>query len=59
MECAKQGAVGLILHYLGDKATTEEIEALKTEVESIFAHAKVKTIPGDIADPRTSAKVRP
>ena len=58
VECAKHGTTGLALHYLGDKETTEEIETLKKEIETTYTHAKVEVIPGDIADPETSTKVR-
>ena len=52
---AKHGAAGLVLHYLGDDATKSEILRLKEQLES--DSTKVVTIPGDIADPRTSQKV--
>ena len=57
-ECAKQGAIGLVLHFLGDKDTLDEIQVLKQEIESNFTYAKVKTVPGDIADPATATNVR-
>ncbi|KAF7799532.1 hypothetical protein EIP86_010769 [Pleurotus ostreatoroseus] len=56
LECAKHGATGLILHYLGDAATTEEIHSLKAEIEEKYAPAKAVTVPGDIADPETATK---
>lgn len=56
LEFVKQGASGLILHYLGDTETTEEIESLRKEVEAKGARAV--TIPGDIAILETSKKVR-
>lgn len=57
VESAKYGATGLVLHYLGDADTEKEIVALKSEVETTYPGAKVVTIPGDIADPATAAKV--
>lgn len=52
---AKQGASGLILHYFGDEATSEEILTLKSEVEE--RGARTALIPGDIALLETSKKV--
>lgn len=57
-ESAKHGAVGLILHYLGDKETSAEILILKQIIELGFPRAQVTTVAGDIADPETSARVR-
>ena len=58
LECSKQGARGLILHYLGDDATTSEVLALKSEIENARKeYCKVITVPGDIADPMTSKNV--
>ena len=57
VESAKYGATGLILHYYGDSETENEINALKQEVEKDYPHSKVATVPGDIADPKTSVKV--
>ncbi|KAL1761012.1 hypothetical protein FB107DRAFT_286615 [Schizophyllum commune] len=53
---AQHGAKGFILHYLGDKATEEEVQSLKKEIESSEGKRCV-TVPGDISDPATSAKV--
>lgn len=57
VEFAKHGATGLVLHYYGDEETTKEIQTLKQEIEGTYSHAKVTTIPGDIADPKTSTTV--
>ena len=57
VEFAKHGATGLVLHYFGDEETTKEIQALKQEIEGTYSHAKVATIPGDIADPKTATTV--
>ncbi|KAI0735107.1 NAD-P-binding protein [Earliella scabrosa] len=57
VECAKNGATGLILHYYGDEATTKEIESLKEEIETKHAPAKVVAVPGDIAQRETSKKI--
>lgn len=57
IECAKHGASGLILHYLGDEDTEAEIKSLKAEVEA-GGTAKATLVPGDIGDPKTSAHVR-
>ena len=53
---AQHGAKGFILHYLGDKTTEEEVQSLKKEIESSEGKRCV-TVPGDISDPATSAKV--
>ncbi|KAJ7597002.1 hypothetical protein C8J56DRAFT_304293 [Mycena floridula] len=55
VEFAKHGASGLALHYLGDPVTESEINTLKQELESDTV--KVITIPGDIANPETSANI--
>ena len=57
IECAKHGASGLILHYFGDDATTDEVLTLKLEIERQFASIAIVTVPGDIADPATSTLV--
>jgi L-rhamnose 1-dehydrogenase len=44
------------LHYLGDSETEAEIVSLKQTIES--NSVKVVTVPGDIANPETSTKVR-
>jgi L-rhamnose 1-dehydrogenase len=56
-EVVRHGATGLILHYLGDTATEKEMITLKEEVRQINPVARVVSIPGDISDPETSAKV--
>ena len=58
IECAKHGATGLILHFLGDAVTEQEVLSLKQEIETKYAPAKAAIVPGDIADPATSSKVR-
>lgn len=57
IECAKQGAKGLILHYLGDVATEQEVQSLKEDIEANYAPAKAVVVAGDIGDPATSSKV--
>ena len=57
MECARHGARGLILHYFGDDATTNEVRTLKTEIESAYVNCKAVCVPGDIAVRETSLKV--
>lgn len=57
VECAKHGAVGLILHYLGDAATEAEVLDLKAEIENQHRPAKAIVVPGDIANPDTATKV--
>ncbi|KAF9270106.1 NAD(P)-binding protein [Marasmius fiardii PR-910] len=57
-EFAKHGASGLLLHYYGDSVTTDEVQSLKTEIESVNGGScKVVTIPGDIGDPATATKI--
>ncbi|KAF8960995.1 hypothetical protein BDZ97DRAFT_1905677 [Flammula alnicola] len=48
-------ASGLVLHYLGDHETEQEIQALKEELEN--RGVGVVIIPGDIADIETSKKI--
>ncbi|KAF8202917.1 NAD-binding protein [Pholiota molesta] len=55
LEFAKQGASGLILHYLGDDETEREVRSLKTEVEGYGASAIA--VAGDIADLETTRKI--
>ena len=57
VECAKHGAVGLVLHYLGDAETEKEVLSLKEEIETYSASSKVVVISGDIGNPVTSEKV--
>ncbi|TFY72856.1 hypothetical protein EVG20_g145 [Dentipellis fragilis] len=56
LECAKQGAAGLILHYLGDAETEAEVKSLEQEIASLYPHAKTHAVPGDIGDSATSKK---
>lgn len=57
-EFARYGASGLLLHYYGDSVTTDEIRSLKEEIEtSTGGSCKVVTVPGDIGDPATAAKI--
>ncbi|PPR05712.1 hypothetical protein CVT26_008953 [Gymnopilus dilepis] len=55
VEFAKQGASGLILHYLGDEITTEEIKVLKKDLEEKGVRTVI--IPGDIALLNTSKEI--
>jgi L-rhamnose 1-dehydrogenase len=57
-ECAKQGAKGLVLHYLGDAVTEAEARSLKEDIETSYAPTQAVAVPGDISDPATSSKVR-
>lgn len=57
IECAKHGATGLILHFLGDTVTEQEVLSLQQDIEANYAPAKAVIVPGDIADPATSSKV--
>ena len=57
VECAKHGASGLILHYFGDESTTKEVETLQSEIHEKYPSILIVTVPGDIADPDTSALV--
>jgi len=56
LESAKQGAKGLILHYLGDAATTTEIESLRAEVALIHG-AETIAVGGDIGEQETSTRI--
>ncbi|EKM61084.1 uncharacterized protein PHACADRAFT_247452 [Phanerochaete carnosa HHB-10118-sp] len=57
VECAKQGAKGLILHYLGDAATEQEVQSLREDIEANYAPTKAVVVAGDIGDPTTSSKI--
>ncbi|KAI0275101.1 NAD-P-binding protein [Gloeopeniophorella convolvens] len=56
IECAKNGAKGVILHYIGD-SEAKEISSLVDELGSHYPGTSWCTVPGDIADPRTSQKI--
>lgn len=58
LKFAKHGASGLILHYLGDEATTAEVASLQTEISELSPNVKTVAVEGDISDPATSTKVR-
>ncbi|KAF8521502.1 NAD-P-binding protein [Gautieria morchelliformis] len=56
LESAKQGAKGLVLHYLGDPPTTDEVTTLQT----VIAHthgALTITVAGDIGEQETSFRI--
>ncbi|KAI0068233.1 NAD-P-binding protein [Artomyces pyxidatus] len=57
LECAKHGAAGLILHYLGDEETEAEVNALSQEIVSLYPYTRVHAVPGDIGDHATSQKI--
>ncbi|KAI0825068.1 NAD-P-binding protein [Trametes gibbosa] len=57
IECAKHGATGLVLHYFGDDATTQEAGSLQEHIENTYPSARVVTVPGDIAQRETSLKI--
>ena len=57
IECAKHGATGLILHFLGDAVTEKEALSLQREIETCHEPAKAVIVPGDIGDPATSSRV--
>ena len=57
VECAKHGASGLVLNYLGDTVSENEIQALSNDVKDRYPHCKTVAVPGDIADSTTSAAV--
>ncbi|KAF8523083.1 NAD(P)-binding protein [Hysterangium stoloniferum] len=55
-ESAKQGARGLVLHYFGDKASTNDVKTLESDITKLYA-TKVVIVDGDIAQQETSARV--
>ncbi|TFL03740.1 NAD-P-binding protein [Pterulicium gracile] len=57
LKFAKHGASGLILHYLGDEATTAEVASLQTEISELSPNVKTVAVEGDISDPATSTKI--
>ncbi|KAG8740746.1 L-rhamnose-1-dehydrogenase [Ceratobasidium sp. 428] len=54
VEAARHGAK-LVLHYLGDEATTREAESLKKEIEGLGRSAVI--VPGDIAKQETAIQI--
>ncbi|KAG9093721.1 hypothetical protein FS749_013871 [Ceratobasidium sp. UAMH 11750] len=54
VEAARHGAK-LVLHYLGDEATTREAESLKKEIEGLGRPAVI--VPGDIAKQETAIQI--
>ncbi|KAG8703961.1 hypothetical protein FRC09_003845 [Ceratobasidium sp. 395] len=54
VEAARHGAK-LVLHYLGDEATTREAESLKKEIEELGRPAVI--VPGDIAKQETAIQI--
>ncbi|KAG8703458.1 hypothetical protein FRC08_002834 [Ceratobasidium sp. 394] len=54
VEVARHGAK-LVLHYLGDEATTREAESLKKEIEGLGRPAVI--VPGDIAKQETAIQI--
>ncbi|EMD42067.1 hypothetical protein CERSUDRAFT_42976 [Gelatoporia subvermispora B] len=56
VESAKQGANGLILHFLGDAETQAEIDTLKQDIEAGHP-ARIVAVPGDIANAATSENI--
>ena len=58
IEACQHGAFGLILHYLGDGETTEEMQSLNKEVSEINEACKIIAIPGDIGSRSTSFEVQ-
>lgn len=58
LECAKHGATGFVLHYLGDEVTEKEVQSLKEQIEATYPNSKAIAVPGDIAQRETSLKVR-
>ncbi|KAI5121259.1 hypothetical protein M0805_002304 [Coniferiporia weirii] len=57
LEFAKHGASGLVLHYFGDDATTQEIVTLREELGRSYTHCKAVAVPGDIANYETSLQI--
>lgn len=53
--CAAHGAKGVIVHYLGDAATTLEAESLQTELARLGAKAML--VPGDISSSNTGQAI--
>ncbi|KZS96003.1 NAD(P)-binding protein [Sistotremastrum niveocremeum HHB9708] len=56
LKCAEQGAAGMVLHYYGDEATSEEVLSLEDEITKKY-RCDIVSVPGDIADPATSTNI--
>ena len=48
LACAAHGARGILVHYLGDAATTSEAQSLQDELAALGATSHL--VPGDISD---------
>ena len=57
IEFARHGARGLILHFYGDDATTEEIKSLKGELKEVNPACICTEVPGDIGERQTSLRI--
>lgn len=58
IEACRHGASGLVLHYLGDSETAEEIQSLVQELNLTNEACKIISVPGDIGIRQTSLDVR-
>jgi len=56
LDCARHGA-HLVLHYLGDQATQDEVESLGKEITGLGSGRKSIAVPGDISDEATAQKI--
>ena len=57
IEFTKHGAIGIVLHFFGDEATTSEITCLENEIRELNPSCKTVTVGGDIALRETSIRI--
>lgn len=57
LESAKHGAKAIVLHYLGDTDTINDVKTLQSEIAKTYGALTV-IVAGDIGEPDTSARVR-
>lgn len=56
LESAKQGARGIVLHFLGDTPTTDEVKTLQSEIAQTSGALTI-AVAGDIGQQETSNRV--
>jgi L-rhamnose 1-dehydrogenase len=57
LESAKQGSKAIILHFLGDTPTADEVKALQSEIAQTYGALTI-AVAGDIGQQETSIRVR-
>ncbi|EPQ28943.1 uncharacterized protein PFL1_03743 [Pseudozyma flocculosa PF-1] len=55
LACAAHGAKGMVIHYLGDAATTSEAQSLQVELEKLGCQSRL--VAGDISQPEVGQEI--